>query len=80
MARDEEHRHEGTFAEGQEQREHHPEDAHEHGDFAEGEELEEHHHEGSFAEGQERREHHAEDDPHGRFSRGEEAGTTTESD
>ena len=36
-ARDEEHDHEGSFAEGQEQAEHHPEAEHE-GDFAEGQE------------------------------------------
>ena len=73
MAADEEHRHEGSFAEGQELEEQHPEDAHQHGDFAVGEEREEHHHEGDFAEGQETEEHHGEDETHGRFSRGEDA-------
>ncbi len=46
----EKHEHEGSFAEGDEETEHHPED--EKRDFAEGvEEEREHRHEGSFAEG-----------------------------
>ena len=36
MAEDEEHRHEGSFAEGQEREEHHPEEGG-HGRFAAGE-------------------------------------------
>jgi hypothetical protein len=44
------HDHEGSFAEGVEETERHPE-LDKKGDFAEGEEESEHRHEGSFAEG-----------------------------
>jgi hypothetical protein len=66
-----EHAHEGTFAEGQEREEHHPEQERR-GEFAEehaGDE--EHQHEGSFAAGQEREEHHPEGGRHGDFGEGE---------
>ena len=59
-----EREHEGSFAEGQEDAEHHPEDE-DMGDFAEGQESEgtheAGHHKGSFAEGQEDEETHPED-------------------
>jgi hypothetical protein len=64
----EEHTHEGSFAEGQEAEEHHPE-RDRRGEFAEGLEEDEHAHEGSFAAGQQARERHPEDEPKGRFSR-----------
>jgi hypothetical protein len=63
-----EHHHEGSFAEGEETEEHHPEE--EKGSFAEGQEEEMHRHEGDFAEGQEEEERHPEDSTHGDFSRG----------
>jgi hypothetical protein len=66
---DEEHDHEGTFAEGQEQVEHHPE-RERRGGFAE--EHDEHQHEGTFATGQERDEHHPEHGRHGDFAEGQE--------
>jgi len=61
---DEEHEHKGSFAEGQEEREHHPESEHE-GDFAEGQEVEVPAAEravntGTFAQGEADREHHEE--------------------
>jgi hypothetical protein len=65
----EEHEHEGTFAEGQEREEHHPE-REARGRFAD--DMEEHRHEGTFAEGQERDEHHAERERHGDFAEGQE--------
>jgi hypothetical protein len=71
------HRHEGTFAEGQEVTEHHPE-ASTHGDFAEGEEElgadvdPEHVHRGGFAEGQDRG-RHPEDEPQPDFGRGQDS-------
>jgi hypothetical protein len=67
-----EHEHEGSFAEGEEQEEHHPEE--EKRDFAEGQEEEEHEHEGTFAAGQEETPRHPEGGRHGDFARGEEAG------
>jgi hypothetical protein len=66
-----EHEHEGSFAEGQERSEHHPE-REPHGDFASEEDRPEHRHEGSFAEGQETQEHHPEGGPHGDFAEGQE--------
>ena len=63
---DREHEHEGTFAEGQEREEHHPERG-PHGEFAEGLEDTGHAHEGTFAEGVEREEHHPEHEGHGSF-------------
>jgi hypothetical protein len=65
------HEHEGSFAEGVEEAEHHPEG--EKGDFAEGEEESEHKHEGSFAEGIEDVEHHPEDETKGDFAEGLES-------
>lgn len=66
---EDEHAHEGTFAEGQEREEHHPE--HERrGEFAE--DADEHQHEGTFAEGQEREEHHPEASRHGDYAEGQE--------
>jgi hypothetical protein len=64
----ERHEHEGSFAEGIEEIEHHPET--EKGDFAEGEEESEHRHEGTFAEGVEEAEHHPELDTKGDFAEG----------
>ncbi len=46
------HRHEGTFAAGQELTQHHPEFLSEKGSFASGEELRLQAHQGTFAEGQ----------------------------
>jgi hypothetical protein len=66
-----EHEHEGSFAEGEEREEHHPEE--EKRDFAEGQEDEHHEHEGTFAEGQEGDERHPEGGPHGDFARGEKS-------
>jgi len=66
---DEEHVHEGSFAEGQEREEHHPEREHR-GEFAD--EGGEHQHEGSFATGQEREEHHPEAGRHGDYAEGQE--------
>ena len=66
---DEEHTHEGTFADGQEREEHHPE-AEQRGEFAE--EHAGHQHEGTFAEGQEEEEHHPEGSRHGDFAEGQE--------
>jgi hypothetical protein len=54
------HRHEGSFAAGQELIEHHPEQPGAKGDFATGEELRQHTHQGTFAEGQERADPHPE--------------------
>jgi len=54
------HRHEGSFAAGQELIEHHPEQLGAKGDFATGEELRQHIHQGTFAEGQERADPHPE--------------------
>jgi hypothetical protein len=59
-ADDHEHGHQGSFATGQEETEHHPEREEEEGDFATGEEKARDTHEGSFAEGQEATEHHPE--------------------
>jgi hypothetical protein len=69
-------RHEGTFAEGQEEEEHHPE--REQGpDFARGQEdrpepPQEEEHKGTFAEGQEEEEHHPEREPGPDFARGQD--------
>jgi hypothetical protein len=69
------HRHEGTFAEGQEGEEHHPE-AGTHGDFAEGQEEDtpdhEHAHRGGFAEGQDRG-RHPEDESQPDYGRGQDS-------
>jgi hypothetical protein len=65
----EKHEHEGSFAEGIEETEHHPERDTK-GDFAEGEEMREHRHEGDFAEGIEETEHHPERDKKGDFAKG----------
>jgi hypothetical protein len=59
-AGEDEHTHEGTFATGQEETEHHPENPEESEDFAEGQEEHKHAHEGSFAEGEETPELHPE--------------------
>jgi hypothetical protein len=67
----EKHEHEGSFAEGIEETEHHAEDTE--GDFAEGGEEREHRHEGSFAGGGEETEHHPEDEKKGDFAEGIEA-------
>jgi hypothetical protein len=70
----EEHRHEGTFAEGQETVEHHPEEAPK-SRFARGQREKpgpEHWHEGEFAEGQETVDHHPEVDRGGDFAEGQE--------
>jgi hypothetical protein len=66
----ERHEHEGSFAEGIEEIEHHPE--REKGDFAEGqaEEESEHKPEGTFAEGVEEAERHPELDTKGDFAEG----------
>ena len=64
----ESHEHEGSFAEGVEESEHHPES--DKGDFAEGEEESEHKHEGSFGEGIEESEHHVEDEKKCDFAEG----------
>jgi hypothetical protein len=66
---EDEHAHEGSFAEGQEREEHHPEQERR-GEFAE--EHEEHQHEGSFGAGQETEEHHPEGERHGDFAEGQE--------
>jgi hypothetical protein len=66
------HEHEGSFAEGVEDVEHHPEDEKK-GDFAEGVEEREHPHEGSFAEGVEDVEHYPEDEKKGDFAEGIES-------
>jgi hypothetical protein len=63
--------HEGSFATGQEETEHHPETSPP-GEFAEGQEHREHVHEGTFAEGQEDEEHHPEGGRHGDFAEGQE--------
>jgi hypothetical protein len=68
----ERHEHEGSFAEGVEETEHHPERG-TRGDFAKGEEEGEHMHEGSFASGAEEIEHHPEDEKKGDFAEGVEA-------
>lgn len=68
---DERHEHEGSFAEGVEREEHHPE-REDRGRFAESGEEGGHTHEGSFAEGVEREEHHPEDERRGSFAEGEE--------
>jgi hypothetical protein len=65
----EKHEHEGTFAEGVEETEHHPERDTK-GDFAKGEEMREHRHEGTFAEGVEETEHHPERERKGDFAEG----------
>lgn len=62
-----EHKHEGTFAEGQAQHEQHPEDT-PRGDFARGQGRDSHAHEGSFADGQARDEHHPEREHRGDFA------------
>jgi hypothetical protein len=67
----EKHEHEGSFAEGVEETEHHPE--RKKGDFAEGEEEQEHSHEGSFASGGEESEHHPEQETKGDFAEGIES-------
>jgi hypothetical protein len=68
----EEDAHEGTFAEGQAEEDHHPE-REGHGDFAEGlERRPDHQHEGTFAEGQAEDEHHPEREDHGDFAEGVE--------
>lgn len=54
------HKHEGTFAAGQEITEHHPERIGERGDFASGMELLQYRRQGTFAEGQERSDPHPE--------------------
>jgi hypothetical protein len=54
------HRHEGSFAAGQELIEHHPERPGAKGDFATGEELQQHSHQGTFGEGQEQADPHPE--------------------
>jgi hypothetical protein len=54
------HRHEGSFAAGQEVAEHHPELLSERGSFASGEELRLQAHQGTFAEGQEQADPHPE--------------------
>ena len=71
---DEEHEHKGSFAEGQEVREHHPEVERE-GDFAEGQEEVDHpaggaEHTGTFAEGEADEGHH--EAPAGDFAEGVE--------
>jgi hypothetical protein len=66
---DEEHGHEGTFAEGQERDEHQPE-AERRGEFAE--EHDDHQHEGTFGTGQEAGEQHPEGGRHGDFAEGQE--------
>ena len=68
----EKHKHEGSFAEGVEEEEHHAERDTK-GDFAEGEEEREHKHEGSFAEGGEEEEHHPERNTKGDFAEGIES-------
>ena len=67
----EKHEHEGSFAEGVEEAEHHPE--REKGDFSEGEEEQEHRHEGSFGSGGEESEHHREQEKKGDFAEGLES-------
>jgi hypothetical protein len=62
-----EHRHEGTFAEGQAHGTPHPEDG-PRGDFARGQERDTDAHEGSFADGQARDEHHPEREHRGDFA------------
>lgn len=64
-----EHEHEGSFAEGQEETEHHPE-REAHSDFAGEGEGSQHRHEGSFAEGEEETEHHPESEHRGTFAEG----------
>jgi hypothetical protein len=66
---DEEHAQEGTFAEGQERDENHPEQERR-GEFAE--EHDEHQHEGTFAAGQEAERRHPEGGRHGDFAEGQE--------
>ena len=74
---DQEHEHEGTFAEGQKGVERHPEQDR-HGEFGRGEEvvreegLEGDEHEGTFAAGQEAVEHHPEVEHEGKFAEGQE--------
>jgi hypothetical protein len=68
----EKHEHEGSFASGGEETEHHPE-LDTKGDFAEGEEEGEHRHEGSFGSGGEETEHHPELDTKGDFAEGAES-------
>lgn len=67
MSTPHEHRHEGTFADGQARTDRHPEDS-SHGDFAEGQERDAHSHQGNFADGQARDEHHAEREARGTFA------------
>jgi hypothetical protein len=68
----EEDAHQGTFAEGQSEEEHHPE-REDRRDFAEGvEERPEHRHEGTFAEGQAEEEYHPEREEPGDFAEGVE--------
>lgn len=70
---EDEHTHEGSFATGQEETVHHPEQVEEREDFAEGQEAAKHAHEGSFAEGQEERDHHPErPEERGDFAEGQE--------
>ena len=74
-ATEDEHTHEGSFATGQEETEHHPERSAERDDFAEGQEGHKHTHEGSFAEGQEDHTHtHTHE---GSFADGQEERTHT---
>lgn len=54
------HKHEGTFAEGQQRTEHHPERAGARGGFATGLEMLPNIHQGTFAEGQEHADPHPE--------------------
>ena len=54
------HKHEGTFAAGQEINEHHPERAGEKGDFASRMQLQRYTHQGTYAEGQEDADPHPE--------------------
>jgi len=54
------HKHEGTFAAGQEITEHHPERPGARGHFASGMELLRYMHQGTFAEGQEQADPHPE--------------------
>jgi hypothetical protein len=69
----EKHRHEGSFSEGVEEGERHPEREGAKRDFAEGVEQEaEHTHEGTFGTGAEESEHHPEREPRRTFAEGVE--------
>ncbi len=76
-------KHEGSFAEGLEDIEKHPEDSAE-GDFAAGQEKDptahEHRHEGTFATGEEAVEHHPEVRSKGDFAKGQDEGQEEEED